>query len=220
MPRAASTSPESPSCSRRTMLKTALAGSAALAATEGLPARWVRPVIDSVILPAHAQASIPPVAQAAIGPFSTAGFVLASVAEPQRLAEHRNDTDSTSRHRWWEWLMPAVHAQSVACFGDCAFDLEVSVNETSMTLCGVMSGAANAPGGVPVTVSETVPVDLQANPPTASGPILLTTVVFERAQFANGAWTLEFRDQPGGISRVLLSPGGSGCTVAPTPPNG
>lgn len=44
--------------SRRNLLKSALAGSGAVIAGKNLPENWAKPVVDSVMLPAHAQTSI------------------------------------------------------------------------------------------------------------------------------------------------------------------
>jgi hypothetical protein len=46
--------------SRRELLKVLAAGSGALAAAAFLPGKWVRPVVSSGVLPAHAQASNEP----------------------------------------------------------------------------------------------------------------------------------------------------------------
>ena len=45
--------------SRRKLLKSIAAGSGAIVAGKSLPENWKRPVVDSVILPAHAQTSPP-----------------------------------------------------------------------------------------------------------------------------------------------------------------
>ena len=42
---------------RRKLLKSIAAGSGAIVAGKTLPESWVRPVVDSIILPAHAQTS-------------------------------------------------------------------------------------------------------------------------------------------------------------------
>jgi hypothetical protein len=44
---------------RRRLLKTLLAGGAAVTATTVLPDTWKKPIIDSVIVPVHAQGSVP-----------------------------------------------------------------------------------------------------------------------------------------------------------------
>jgi hypothetical protein len=45
--------------SRRRLFKAVLASGAAIATTKALPERWTRPVVASVLLPAHAQATTP-----------------------------------------------------------------------------------------------------------------------------------------------------------------
>ena len=47
--------------SRRKLLKSIAAGSGAIVAGKSLPESWSRPVVDSVMLPAHAQTSFMPV---------------------------------------------------------------------------------------------------------------------------------------------------------------
>ena len=44
--------------SRRKLLKSIVAGSGAIVAGKSLPESWSRPVVDSVMLPAHAQTSV------------------------------------------------------------------------------------------------------------------------------------------------------------------
>lgn len=46
--------------SRRKLLKSIAAGSGAFVAGKNLPETWSRPIVDSVLLPAHAQTSPPP----------------------------------------------------------------------------------------------------------------------------------------------------------------
>ena len=43
--------------SRRKLLKSIAIGSGAVITGKSLPEKWARPVVDSVLLPAHAQAS-------------------------------------------------------------------------------------------------------------------------------------------------------------------
>lgn len=51
---------QSSGLSRRELLKVLAAGSSALAAAAFLPGKWIRPVVSSGVLPAHAQASNEP----------------------------------------------------------------------------------------------------------------------------------------------------------------
>jgi hypothetical protein len=52
-------SPDKHSRARRRLLKALAAGGGAVAATQVVPARWVKPIVDTVVVPAHAQASGP-----------------------------------------------------------------------------------------------------------------------------------------------------------------
>jgi len=78
-----------PNESRRTTLKTLFGGSG-FVALSALPAQWVKPVVDAVVLPTHAQTS-PRVAPN--------GF---EVSLPLTTGQ----TDPA----WWEKLIPAAHA--------------------------------------------------------------------------------------------------------------
>jgi len=49
-----------PSELRRNLLKSLAAGTGAVVAGKSLPEKWSKPVVDSVLLPAHAQTSPPP----------------------------------------------------------------------------------------------------------------------------------------------------------------
>ena len=53
--------------SRRKLLKSIAAGSGAIVAGKSLPDKWTAPVVDSVLLPAHAQTSPAPTTTAAPG---------------------------------------------------------------------------------------------------------------------------------------------------------
>ena len=55
--------------SRRNLLKSMAAGSSAVIAGKSLPNDWAKPVVDSVLLPAHAETSdiTPPVASCSLG---------------------------------------------------------------------------------------------------------------------------------------------------------
>ena len=52
--------------SRRKLLKSIAAGSGAVIAGKSLPDSWSRPVVDSVMLPAHAQTSAPAICHSTI----------------------------------------------------------------------------------------------------------------------------------------------------------
>lgn len=72
---------------RRTTLKTLLTGGGALTLS-ALPAQWVRPVVDAVVLPTHAQTS-PQVA--------ANGFAISF--------------DEVRAPSWWERIIPSAHAR-------------------------------------------------------------------------------------------------------------
>ena len=69
--------------SRRTALKTLMTGGG-FATLSALPAQWVKPVVDAVMLPAHAQTSAAP--------------------------NGKQLTLVRGRSAWWEGIVPSAHA--------------------------------------------------------------------------------------------------------------
>jgi hypothetical protein len=105
--------------SRRKLLKSIAAGSGAIVAGKSLPESWSKPVVDSVLLPAHAQTS--PAVQTYFGP--------AIVIEGQELMGGANDVDveNTILADVTDKLIPAAHAGGPE-------------GETNGTLCITVNG--------------------------------------------------------------------------------
>jgi len=80
--------------SRRKLLKSIAAGSGAIVAGKSLPESWSRPVVDSVMLPAHAQTSTAPPAPPApsSGPFAGGATTNGTSLESESLLEELADT--------------------------------------------------------------------------------------------------------------------------------
>ncbi len=88
-----SSQPSEQPTARRKALKKLLVGSgAAVAASQTLPAKWTKPVVDSVILPAHAQTTVVPTTPAPTttlpiinfrGQFSVTITPINSIDQPQ-----------------------------------------------------------------------------------------------------------------------------------------
>ncbi|MDB4522266.1 hypothetical protein N9100_02525 [Gammaproteobacteria bacterium] len=74
---------------RRKLLKSIAAGSGAIVAGKSLPESWSRPVVDSVMLPAHAQTSQP---ELSTGPFAGGATTQLPALESDSLFSQINDT--------------------------------------------------------------------------------------------------------------------------------
>lgn len=92
--------------SRRTLLKSIAAGGGAVVAGKTLPDTWKKPVIDSVMLPAHAQTSDEDFS----GLYSTQGSIARADGtgreSPGQLAKGLG-------RRLLDWVVPAAHADHV-----------------------------------------------------------------------------------------------------------
>lgn len=108
--------------SRRTLLKSIAAGGGAVVAGKTLPDTWKKPVIDSVMLPAHAQTS----GEDFSGLYSTQNAFLRPVnrtgsGSPVRVAKGLGE-------RLVGWLVPAAHAGHVLdaiCFNEYNLVFEI-----------------------------------------------------------------------------------------------
>ena len=82
--------------SRRKLLKTIAAGSGAIVAGKSLPESWSRPVVDSVMLPAHAQTSpAPPPAEEPTFGGAALSVVLNDMDNDSMLAQLTNEFADT-----------------------------------------------------------------------------------------------------------------------------
>lgn len=110
---------------RRTTLKTLLTGGGVLTLA-ALPNRWMKPVVDTVILPAHAQTS----------PSGANGF-----------AVKIENSDNVDASDWLDWLIPKAHAglrinvvpSGFLCIqetGDDSFEASYDTGEVIVTGAG------------------------------------------------------------------------------------
>jgi len=112
--------------SRRKLLKSIAAGSGAIVAGKSLPDTWSRPVVDSVMLPAHAQTS-------ALTYFTD-----------NLMAENNGQQhgESTLFARFSNHLIPEAHAQprppGVGCAKVVGSMLEFEIWDLSYTLSGML----------------------------------------------------------------------------------
>ncbi len=93
--------------SRRTLLKSIAAGGGAVVAGKTLPDTWKKPVIDSVMMPAHAQTSD----EFFSGLYSTQNAFITRADETGR--ESPGQLAKGLGRRLLDWVVPAAHAGHV-----------------------------------------------------------------------------------------------------------
>jgi hypothetical protein len=110
--------------SRRKLLKSIAAGSGAIVAGKSLPESWKRPIVDSVMLPAHAQTS------GCSGCFphaKTYSIRYTPGTYPEGTVEEFHSTDCSGSHETWPSVEAATlgeaNAAYTAAYGACGFDL-------------------------------------------------------------------------------------------------
>ncbi|HSH41483.1 MAG TPA: hypothetical protein VK973_05085 [Arenicellales bacterium] len=115
----------SPANSRRLTLTRLAAGGAAVGGAAVLPSRWLRPVVESVLLPAHAQTS---------GPEDGDFFIELGGDDTFGIVSTRISGRGPSPRPWWlAWMIAPAQALEVQC-----------------SLCGICARLRN--GKVTVTV--------------------------------------------------------------------
>lgn len=140
--------------SRRKILKSIAAGSGVIVAGKSLPESWSRPVVDSVILPTHAQTS---------GGASSSSITLTSngtITNVNTMAP-ATDTLVAEKNSFLDSLVPSAHAAVCAVADQCGSVvftggndgiLKVSnVGDSPFTLDG-SNAASGMVGNVPYTV--------------------------------------------------------------------
>jgi len=103
--------------SRRNLLKSIAAGTGVVVAGKSLPDMWSRPVVESVLLPAHAQTSQIPLIS---GVLSTTTFVLSDLGQSNK-SFASNNSDKTSDP--FSFLIKEAHADNNTAREICDGDL-------------------------------------------------------------------------------------------------
>ena len=183
---------------RRRLLKSLAVGGGAMSAAKVVPEAWVKPVVDSVVLPAHSQTSPggdPTPGGNPLGQFRS-GIQVVDVlpAGPDELIVEESISEELL-----EFFMPSAHAQS--CFpGNCSVELNMEVTNASAFIC--MSGQLNG--------ANSFSVDLNANPPRIGSNSLLPNFDVLGGDYANPNWHLRIAHF-NTSTEILMTPGGTGC---------
>ena len=172
--------------SRRKLLKSVAVGGGAVAAGKMLPEQWARPVVDSVMLPSHAQTSDP-----SLGAFAGSGAVVQNESATQ-MAEQGFSEELL------EFFTPAANA------GPMIMDVELSLTSNASGnsyLCGV--DAYSDP--------EWVSVQIENQSFTSDKCLLGGALKVNGGTFVDGkGWKVNV-SSPNVTTDITLKAGGSGC---------
>ena len=183
-------SSEDKNSGRRKLLKSVVAGGGAVTVAKMLPDQWARPVVDSVMLPSHAQTSM-----AAIGAFLSSGPITMLSVPTQQLA------DQGFSEELLEFFTPAAHAGF-----EEPNSFAFSANETGDSFLCATSNVS----------SEITAVQLNGTDPESfngSASTCLFGGEVQGGQFNGTEWVVTILPPSSNISvDVTLFQGGVGCT--------
>ena len=178
---------------RRKLLKTLVAGGGVVATAKLMPEQWARPVVDSIMLPGHAQTTGNP-----FGSFTASG-PLAMMAAPQETML----ADSGFSEELLEFFTPA--AQAAPGCSDTAL-INAEINEAGL-ISVICANRDTSWDGFKTTVNtSTVP------PTCTGGPLWGGNIVITGGRFEGGNWVLDYGCSSNvATDSITLTPGGVGC---------
>lgn len=177
---------------RRKLLKSAVAGGGAVTVAKMLPDQWARPVVDTVMLPSHAQTSPP--AESPFGPFISNGPI-ASADSAIQMAEQGFSEELL------EFFTPAANAGLI----NASDVMRLTANESGdSVICSDWNASTNTTQ-VTVSIDNTTPPSFVAN--CSLGPLNVTGGVY-----VEGVWRVSVMSYLANSSTTVdLVPGGLGC---------
>ena len=114
---------------RRAILKSLVTGGSALTAAKVTPDQWIKPVVESVIIPSHAQTTGG--GGNPNGNFAANGAVVdAVVPDNTQLLANQGISDELL-----EFFMPSAQASNCPSNGTCMMDFGATVQNSSMNIC-------------------------------------------------------------------------------------
>lgn len=185
---------------RRKILRTLVAGGGAVTAARITSEDWVRPVVESVVLPSHAQTS----AAGATGPggnFASGPVMVGVQPDSDTLLAEQPLSDELL-----EFFMPSASAQGIPCINascDVSFGLQIAPDASRGFVC--VSGDSTGSAGL-IGVSGTG-FSSSDNQFGTYGEYFA-----DGGTFVNGRWSMNVINTYTNISTmVTLSSGGAGC---------
>ena len=186
---------------RRKAVKSIAAGAGIVAAAGSID-KWGKPIINSVMVPAHAQTSN--VNMNATGIFSVANSPVTSTigAMSSELI-----ADESISEELLEFFMPSANANGGGfCNVNCSIDVNATFTETIAYFC--LDGATTG------FHQNSATVDMNVMPATCGatslGPVSVTGGTWNGTDWVLDITTANVSDT------VTISPGGSGCSEAPS----
>ena len=185
---------------RRKILRSIVAGGGAFTAAKVTPQEWIKPVIENVILPGHAQTSAVTTPVSPFGSF-TSGPVTVDITNqnPDRLI-----ADEPISEELLEFFMPSAQAQIGCSNSSCNVEFSADVQNATMSVC--LSGDEYGHGYFPTTTDPN-------NPSLLRGGRISGCFAVGGGEFRGGKWELEVTNfcASNASTTVSLSPGVGNC---------
>ena len=182
---------------RRRILKTLVTGGSALTASKVTPDQWIKPVVESVIIPSHAQTTGG--AGNPNGNFAANGAVVDGlVPDNSQLLANQDISDELL-----EFFMPSAQASNCPSNATCQADFGAEVQNSSMFICvfGGQFGSFDAISSIPISGSQ-----LQIMGSESLGDFNILS-----GQFNGRGWDIEmsngrFTNNASPVTTVTLNP--------------
>lgn len=185
---------------RRAVVKSIATGAGVVAAA-GNTDKWSKPIVNSVMIPAHAQASNP-TAPLAVGTFSVTNASIATTTTNSMTSELI--ADESISEELLEFFLPSAHANKYHCNTSCIINMNASITDTQALFCidGKTTGSHQASASV----------DIKALPFPTCGGATLGPINVTGGAFDGTDWLLAVKTENVSTT-ITITPGGTACTI-------